>query len=97
MAKLTREDIVQLARLARLRLSEAEVDAFTQEISAILSYVEQLSAVDTKGLEPTYQVTGLTNVMRKDEPYDYGVDQLGLLKNVPATEQAYIKVERMVG
>lgn len=97
MAQLTRKDILKLAKLARLRLTDKEVDTFSQEISAILGYVEMLKDVDTAGLKPTYQVTGLTNVMRSDEPIEYGVSQLELLKNVPQTHQDYIKVKRMIG
>jgi aspartyl-tRNA(Asn)/glutamyl-tRNA(Gln) amidotransferase subunit C len=97
MAKLTREDILKLARLARLRLSASEVDEFQSEISEILGYVEMLSDVDTGNLKPTYQVTGLSNVTRSDEVINYGADQLALLKNVPKSERGYIKVKRMIG
>lgn len=97
MAKLTREDILKLARLARLRLSDDEAEAFQGEISAILGYVEMLQNVDTGDLKPTYQVTGLSNVTRADEEVNYGTDQLALLQNVPKTEKSYIKVKRMIG
>lgn len=97
MAKLTREDILKLAKLARLRLGKSEVDNFQTEISSILGYVEMLGDVDTKGLEPTYQVTGLTNVFRADEAVDYGISKQDLLKNAPETEKGYLKVKRMIG
>ena len=96
MAQLTREDILKLARLSRLSLTDAEAEAFTGELSAILQYVEQLDSVDVDGLKPTSQVTGLTNVTRPDEILDYGYDPLDLLKNVPATENNQIKVKRMI-
>lgn len=97
MANLTREDVLKLARLARLNLTDQEVEQFTAEIDAILTYVEQLQQVDLSGMEPTYQVTGLKNVMRPDEPYDYGTNQKELLKNAPAIEADQFKVKRMVG
>lgn len=97
MAKLTRDDVLKLARLARISLSDDEVDAFAGELSAILQYVEQLSSVDVSGLEPTNQVTGLTNVMRKDEVIDYGYKPAKLLENVPVTEKNQVKVKRMIG
>lgn len=97
MAKLSTDDVLKLARLSRLRLSDDEVAAFQAEISEILGYVEQLSGVDTKGLEPTSQVTGLTNVMRKDEVIDYGTSQEALLKNAPALEKKQFKVKRVLG
>ncbi|HSX46026.1 MAG TPA: Asp-tRNA(Asn)/Glu-tRNA(Gln) amidotransferase subunit GatC [Candidatus Saccharimonadia bacterium] len=97
MSKLTREDVLKLARLARLDLSEAEIEEFRTELSSILDYVEQLQGVDVAGLKPTNQVTGLTNVMREDEVKEYGYAPLDLLKNVPATEANQIKARRMIG
>lgn len=97
MSQLTREDILRLAALARLGLTDQEVEDFSRELPAILDYGSQLSSVDVTGLEPTSQVTGLTNVMRPDEIRDYGYDAAELLKNVPATENNLIKVKRMIG
>ncbi len=96
MAELTTKDILKLARLARLQLTDQEVEQFRGEISAILGYVEQLQKVDTKGLEPTYQVTGLKNVTRPDEIKDYGATTEELLKNAPATEEGHFKVKRIL-
>jgi len=96
MAKLSREEVLKLAHLARLELSNEEVDKFSREISAILDYVEQLQKADVKGLEPTYQVTGLKNVMREDVIKDYGPGAKELLKNAPALEKGHFKVKRMI-
>lgn len=97
MTKLTRDDVLRLAQLARINLSEAEVEEFSGELSAILQYIEQLSNVDVAGLRPTNQVTGLTNVMREDTIIDYGYEPLDLLKNVPTTQDNQLKVKRMIG
>jgi aspartyl-tRNA(Asn)/glutamyl-tRNA(Gln) amidotransferase subunit C len=97
MADLTRDDILNLARLARISLTGDEVDEFSTEFSEILKYVEQLNAVDTTGLLPTSQVTGLLDVTRPDEIADYGYDPASLLKNVPTTQGDLIKVKRMIG
>jgi aspartyl-tRNA(Asn)/glutamyl-tRNA(Gln) amidotransferase subunit C len=96
MAQLTKDDILKLARLSRLKLTDTEVLEFQEEISAILGYVQMLDEVDTAGLKPTYQVTGLKNVTRSDEIIDYGVSQADLLKNLPARDSDYIKVKRML-
>jgi aspartyl-tRNA(Asn)/glutamyl-tRNA(Gln) amidotransferase subunit C len=96
MAKLTREDVLKLARLARLELSDEEIEEFSQELSEILQYVEQLQSVDVDGLKPTNQVTGLTNVTRDDEVIDYGYAAADLLKNVLAVKGNQIKVKRML-
>ena len=96
MAKLTRNDVLKLARLSRISLTDEEVDTFVDELSAILGYVEQLSSVDVQGLEPTNQVTGLVNVTRPDKVRDYGYAPKDLLKNVPAVQDDMIKVRRMI-
>lgn len=97
MAKLSREEVLKLAQLARLALSEDDVKEFQSELSDILQYVEQLQQVDISGLKPTNQVTGLVNVMRDDIVRDYGYQPRELLKNVPDVQEDQIKVNRMVG
>lgn len=98
MAKLSKDDVLKLARLSRLHLTDEEIDQFTKEIGAILGYVEQLQKVDLDNLPPTYQVTGLKNVMRADVEKDYGASREELLKNAPARdEKGHFKVKRMLG
>ena len=98
MSKLSRDDVLKLARLARLDLSDDEIQEYASELSEILQYVEQLQAVDTQGLKPTNQVTGLTNVMRPDSVVDYGYQPQDLQKNLPQpTIDGQIKVKRMLG
>ncbi len=96
MADLSRDDVLKLARLARLMLSDDEITEFAAELAEILKYVEQLDAVDVSGLEPTSQVTGLTNVTRDDKVIDYGYAPQDLLSNVPHTQDNLIKVKRMI-
>ena len=96
MSKLTREDVLRLAYLSRLRLTEEEVEKFRGELSTILDFVEELNLVDTTGLEPTYQVTGLKNVTRADEEHDYGYTSIDLLKNAPAVQNKQFKVKRVL-
>jgi len=97
MALLTREDVLKLAKLARIQLTDDEVTAFADEFSAILKYVEMLQAADVDGLEPTSQVTGLTNVTREDVVRDYGYAVEDLRANVPSMQDSQIKVKRMIG
>jgi len=97
MADLTREDVLKLARLARLALTDDEVESFRKDLSEVLQYVAQLDKVDVTGLEPTTQVTGLKNVLRKDTIVDYGISPQDLLRLVPQTQDAHIKVKRMIG
>lgn len=97
MTKLTRDDILKLARLARLNLSDDEITEYSDELSAILQYVELLQSVDVEGLKPTNQVTGLTNVTREDVEINYGYKPEDLRKNLPVLEEDQIKVKRMIG
>lgn len=97
MANITTQDVLKLARLSKLKLTEAELAEFSEEISQIMTYIEQLASVDVSGLIPTAQVTGLTNVMRKDEIIDYGVSTKDLLKNLPERVGNQIKVKRVLG
>ncbi len=96
MSKLSRDDVLKLAKLSRLRLSEVEVERFRDELSTILEYVETLDKSDTDGLEPTYQVTGLKNVTRPDQSRDYGYKVEALLKNAPAIQDGQFKVKRVL-
>lgn len=96
MTKLTTDEVLKLARLARLKLSEEEVSQFKNEISTILGYVEQLQSISVDGIEPTYQVNGLTNVTRPDEVYNYGSSPEDLLKNAPAVEKGQFKTKRIL-
>jgi aspartyl-tRNA(Asn)/glutamyl-tRNA(Gln) amidotransferase subunit C len=97
MTKITRNDVIKLASLARLSLTDDEIDKYTEEIASIFHYIDKLQSVDTEGIEPTYQVTGLSSVVRSDEVMDYGATQSLLLKNAPNTEDNLFKVKRMVG
>ncbi len=97
MADLTRDDVLKLARLARLDITDEEADAYRTELTNILQYVEQLQQADVTGLQPTSQVTGLTNVMRDDNVLDYGTTPDDLLRIVPVKQDRQIKVKRMIG
>lgn len=96
MSKLSRDDVLKLAALSKLRLDEAEIERLRGELSEILDYVEMLDKVDTQALKPTYQVTGLSNVMRQDEITDYGYKTPDLLKNAPAVQDNQFKVKRVL-
>lgn len=87
---------MKLAKLSRLKLTDEEIEKFRSELTEILQYVEKLDAVNTDGLEPTYQVTGLKNVMRDDEVVDYQAKPDALLRNAPALLDGQFKVRRVL-
>jgi len=96
MTTISTDDVKYVAALAKIAITDDEAATFTKELDAILGYVRQLDAVDTTGLQPTYQVTGLTNKPRKDELIDYGATQKDLLKNVPRARDGYIEVPKVL-
>ena len=65
---IDREEVLHVARLARLRLDEKEVERMAGELSGILEHVERISALDLDDVEPTSHVIELQNVLRPDEP-----------------------------
>ena len=67
MSKITTDDVRQLAQLSSLQMSDSEIESIAADIENILNYISQLNELDTTGVEPTYQVTGLENVWRGDE------------------------------
>lgn len=66
MAKLTKADVIHIAELSNLTLTDSEIDKFTPQLLKILEFVNQLSEVDTKNIEATANTTGLENVLRDD-------------------------------
>jgi aspartyl-tRNA(Asn)/glutamyl-tRNA(Gln) amidotransferase subunit C len=67
-AVIDREQVLHVAKLARLRLSEAEVETMADELSGILAHVDRISQMDLEGVEPTSHVVALENVLRPDQP-----------------------------
>jgi aspartyl-tRNA(Asn)/glutamyl-tRNA(Gln) amidotransferase subunit C len=63
-----RDQVLHVARLARLELSDEEVDRMADELGSILASVERIGELDLKGVEPTSHVVALENVLRRDEP-----------------------------
>lgn len=96
MTNITTSDVQRLAGLSSLQLSAQEAEDLTEDISGILNYIEQLSELDTEGVEPTYQVTGLENVWRTDEVDTYGLEREALLGLAPESEKNQIKVPKVL-
>lgn len=96
MTHITRDDVQHLAQLSSLQLDDAEAEALGADIENILGYIEQLSELDTTGVEPTYQVTDLENVWRDDVVDDYGIGRDELLALAPDAENNQIKVPKVL-
>lgn len=96
MTKISRDDVQHLAQLSSLQLTDSEIDALQGDLEGIVEYINQLGALDTTGVEPTYQVTDLENVMRDDEVIDYGVTRDTLLELAPAAQDNSVKVPKVL-
>jgi len=90
--KITKEQTKKIAALARLGLVEKNVASYSTDLSAILDYAEKLNEVDTKNVETTSQVTGLSNVKRPDEVKQKEITK-EILDNTPLSKDDFIKVK----
>ena len=89
---LSKEEVLKIAKLSRLELTEEEIEKYTSQLSDVLAYVEKLNELDTDNVDETSQVTGLENVYRSDEvdQCDYQED---LIKQAAENEAGQIKVK----
>ena len=83
MSSITTDQVAHIAKLARLNLAAADLAKFTDEMQNILKFVDQLSEVDTEGIEPLFQSTGQRNALREDVIEPSKVDPKDLLACSP--------------
>lgn len=93
---LSRDDVVHVARLARLALTDEEVDVFTRQLAAVLEHAADVAALDTSGVPPTAHPLPLVNVFRDDQPRP-SLDRDEVLAGAPAVEDGRFKVPRILG
>ena len=93
---LTRDEVVHVARLARLELGENEVDLFTEQLGKILQHAEDVEALDVGDVPPTAHPYPLRNVFRVDEVRP-SVDRDEVLAQAPAAEGGRFKVPPVLG
>jgi aspartyl-tRNA(Asn)/glutamyl-tRNA(Gln) amidotransferase subunit C len=91
MSQLTPETVRRVARLARLKLDDNEIEQMTTDLSKVLDYVEQLNAVDSSNVEPMAHAIEFTDVFRPDEPRPSLPRDLALA-NAPKTDGRYFLV-----
>lgn len=92
--KISKREVEKISTLARLGLDKKEIKKFSKELSTIIDYIGKLNELDTKGIEPTSQVTGLENVLRKDIVIQQDC-QTEILENSPNIKDNYIKVKKV--
>ena len=88
-------DVKKIAKLARLRLSDAEVALYGGQLTKIIDSMAELAKADTEGVPPTTSVLSAVNVMREDEPKPFA-DVEALLENAPERDGPYFKVKKVI-
>lgn len=96
MTNVSRDTVLKLAKLSGLKLHDEEVEPLRERIGAVLEYVTQLDELDLDGVEPTYQVTGLTNVSRPDEVVGNPNDRAKLLRLSASASDEYVEVPKVL-
>lgn len=93
--KMTKEEVLYVARLARLDLDAESIDMFAAQIDEILGYIEKLNHVDTKGIKATSHAISLTNAFRDDEQRPH-LDREQVLANAPEKEEGCFVVPKII-
>jgi aspartyl-tRNA(Asn)/glutamyl-tRNA(Gln) amidotransferase subunit C len=94
--RITRADVAHVAHLARLELSEDELDRFTGQLAAVLDHFRDVEALDTEGVPPTSHPLPLRNVLRDDRPRP-GLTRDEALAAAPAVEEGRFRVPPVLG
>lgn len=95
-ARITREDVAHVAALARLNVTEAELDTYTGQLAEVLDHARDVASLDLAGVPPTAHAMAVTNVMRADEPRPC-LDRDEVLAQAPAVEDHRFMVPRILG
>ncbi|MGC8498525.1 MAG: Asp-tRNA(Asn)/Glu-tRNA(Gln) amidotransferase subunit GatC [Acidimicrobiales bacterium] len=96
MSELTRDDVAKVARLARLHLTEEELDRFTGQLAQVLDHANDLRALDLTGVAPTAHPVDLGTVVRPDEVRP-GLARDAFLGAAPQSEDGRFAVPRILG
>ncbi|MCB0975556.1 MAG: Asp-tRNA(Asn)/Glu-tRNA(Gln) amidotransferase subunit GatC [Actinobacteria bacterium] len=94
-AKITREDVAHVAALARLDVTDDELDRFTKQLDAILEHAASVEALDIDGVKPTYHPLPLVNVFR-DDVVRPSIERDAVLSQAPEAEDGRFRVTRIL-
>ncbi len=95
--ELTKDEVRDVALLARIGITDKEIDMYQKDLSSVLGYFDKLQEVDTKGVEEIGHITGVTNVYRDDKVVE--MDEEGkelIMKNISEKKDGYIKVKSVL-
>ncbi|MFB1050574.1 Asp-tRNA(Asn)/Glu-tRNA(Gln) amidotransferase subunit GatC [Paraliobacillus sp. JSM ZJ581] len=91
MSEISKEQVKHVAHLARLAITDEEVETMTKQLDDMINYAALLNELDTDHVEPTTHVLDLKNVMRKDEPRKW-IEKEDALKNAPDVKDGQFRV-----
>ena len=94
--QISKEEIVHIAKLASLNLTDSEIEKYTNDMKEILDLANTVNNVNTDGFDETIGANEKYNVFRKDEVVDYG-DKEGLLKNAPSQDDGMFRIPKVIG
>jgi aspartyl-tRNA(Asn)/glutamyl-tRNA(Gln) amidotransferase subunit C len=94
--RITREDVAHVARLARLDVTDDELDLFTGQLAAVLAHADDVAALDVAGVPPTAHPLPIRNVLREDEPRP-SLDREEVLAAAPLVEEHRFRVPPVLG
>ncbi|MBW1895519.1 MAG: Asp-tRNA(Asn)/Glu-tRNA(Gln) amidotransferase subunit GatC [Deltaproteobacteria bacterium] len=94
--KITKEEVIHVAALARLNLDEEAIALYTKQLGDILAYMDTLNRVDTKDVPPTSHAISITNAFRDDEVRS-SIEREDALKNAPESENGSFVVPKVIG
>jgi aspartyl-tRNA(Asn)/glutamyl-tRNA(Gln) amidotransferase subunit C len=94
--KITKEEVIHVAALARLNLDEEAIALYTKQLGDILAYMDTLNRVDTQDVPPTSHAISITNAFRDDE-VRASIDREGALRNAPESEDGSFIVPKVIG
>ena len=95
-APISRDDVAYVARLARLELSEADLDRFTGQLGAVLEHARDVEALDVDDVQPTQHPYDMANVFRSDQPRP-SLDRDEVLDQAPDAEAGQFRVPPVLG
>jgi aspartyl-tRNA(Asn)/glutamyl-tRNA(Gln) amidotransferase subunit C len=94
--RISRADVAHVADLARLDITEAEIELYTEQLAAVLEHAQDVEALDTAGVEPTSHPLPLVNVLRPDEVRP-SLDRDEVLAQAPSAQDGRFRVPRILG
>lgn len=95
MADIKKEEIVHMAQLAMLNLSESEIENYTKDMQEILAYAEMINQIDTSNVDETIGMAEQQNIFRKDEIREFKTRE-DLLQNAPSQDEGMFRIPKVI-